>query len=439
MKSKLPYSKRGISNTIIALIALIIVVIVVAAVYVVTLPPPTPPKPQHAQVSLTIWHTYAPGSAELTAFNQTIAAFEAAYPYITLNVEMHPFSSAQADFVTASLANKAPDVLRESHDWTGALVAQGFLAPIDPYVNATFLSNYFPVAVSDYQYNGKTWGLPENINFLALVYNKALVPTPPATTDDLIRIAQNITVKDSTGKITTAGIVFPVEMYWFGGFLTGFGGSVFDSAHKPTMNSTAAVNAVNFINDLIAKYQVMPVGSTGDVMSNLFNSGHAGMIIDGPWDIGNWKKAGINYGIAPLPTVTATGMPMAPFIGSQGWVIASGKNANVTEAAFLFIAFVTNFDAQKRMVQTAGDLPANQLLAQDSSVTGNPDAVGYLAQAARGSQFPNFPQMGAVWGPVDTAFSSCVVSDLTKTPAMTPRDALNKAEKDILTALGTLG
>lgn len=476
--------RKGVSTAITAIIIAILVVAAGAAVYFYTTSTVTPSTTTNVQtsittktnvstqtsvstktvapppqpVTITVWATYAPSSSansEFGAFNKSLTAFKAAYPYITVNLQTHPFGSAQADFVVASLANQAPDVLRGANDWTGALVAEGFLTTIDQFTNSTFLGQYFPASIQDYQFRGHTYGLPENINHLALIYNKALVPNPPTTTDQLIQMAQSITKVDSTCKITTAGIAFNAAGgfgggYWWWPFLNGFGGSVF-SATKPTqpaINSTAAVASVVWLNSLVTAPNphtncngVMPPGADYTTADALFISGHAGMLINGPWDISNiMANKSLNFGVAALPTVSSTGLPLAPFIGSQGWMIASGKPAAETAAAFKFIAWMTNFNSQKNMVTMAGDLPAIKALANDPSVTGNPSALGFLAQAANGSPAVNIPEMGVVYadigGPLGTAQPASAASIITAAQIQT---ALNTAETAMLRAIGSIG
>jgi maltose-binding protein MalE len=174
-------------------------------------------------------------------------------------------------------------------------------------------------------------------------------------------------------------------------------------------------------------------------MTNMFASGHAAMIIDGPWDEGTYNTAGVNYGVAPLPTVSSTGLPMAPLIGSQGWVIASGKPAAETAAAFKFIAWFTNEQHQQDEFTQAGDLPSNQNLAQTSTITSNPLAAGYLAQAATSSPAPNTPAMGAVYSVIGTPLSAVQPtsqSDIITASAI--ESALNSAEASILRIIGSL-
>lgn len=455
--------RRGISNAVVAIVIVILVVVVGAGVYAYTASTVkgttttviSTATSTETPVTITVWETYAPSTSvnsEFGAFNKSLAAFETAYPWITVDVQTHPFSSEQSDFTTASLANQAPDVIRVSNDWTGAFVAEGFLQPINSFVNSTFLSQYFNASIADYQYGGHLWGLPENINGIGLIYNKALVPTPPTTTDQLVSDAQSITKYSSSCQITTAGIVmanaggFESGYEWWP-FLAGFGGSVFNASNptQPVINSSAAVASVEFLDGLVTN----PNGSTGcngvmppsfDSTSalNMFTSGNAGMLIDGPWDLGPINSSGISYGVTALPTVSSTGLSLAPFLGSQGWEIASGKSAAVTQASFDFIAFITNYNSQKNLVSLSGDLPANAALASDTSVFTYSGDVGFLTQAASSSPAVNIPEMGIVYsdlgGPLGLAEPSTSTSPVT---AATIQTQLNSAEAACIRDIGS--
>jgi arabinogalactan oligomer/maltooligosaccharide transport system substrate-binding protein len=462
--------RRGISTTIVAVIVVILVVAVGAGVYYYTVSTVTPSTSTSistsvstsvrtsvstvtaphtfAPVTITVWEQYAPSSSsnsEFGAFNKSLTAFETQYPYITVNLQTHPDSAIRSDFITASLAGQAPDIMRGPSDQTGALVAGGFLAPIDAYVNSTFLSQYFPAAVSDFQFQGHTWGLAENTNFLALIYNKALVPTPPTTTDQLISMAQAITKTDATGKITTAGIAFNYAGglgggYWWWPFLNGFGGSVFAPGNPkaPTINSSEAVASVEFVNSLVTQYKVMPAAADYGTSETLFTSGHAGMTINGPWDTTYATNKSISYGVAALPTVTSTGKTLAPFVGAQGWWIASAKPAGETDAAFKFIAWMTNFQSQKSMAQATSDLPSNKALAQDPLIANDPIRAGFLAQAASGAQAVNTPEMSVVYSNIGGFLSAAEPSSSSSTvTAAQIQSQLDQAEAAIIRAIGS--
>jgi arabinogalactan oligomer/maltooligosaccharide transport system substrate-binding protein len=475
--------RSGISTTVTAVIIIILVVAVGAGVYYYTastVPGSTTTAtsisigtttsistvtktPTQSPVTITVWETYAPSSSkasEFGAFNESLTAFKAAYPWITVNVQTHPFGSEQADFTTSSLANQAPDVIRVSNDWTGALVAEGFLTPVDQFANSTFFSQYFPASIADYQFRGHTWGLPENINGLALFYNKNLVKTLPTTTTQWVSMAQSLTKYDSSCKITQAGIVFNFAGgigggYWWWPFLQGFGGTVFDPTNpaKPTVNSSAAVASVAFLDSLATDvnpdssagcHGVMPAATGYGDADTLFQAGNAAFLINGPWDESavnaSLTKLSIPFGVAALPTVASTGKPLAPFIGSQGWEIASGKSAAETLASWQFISFITNYNSQKNLATLSGDLPSNAALAKDPAITANPYTVGFLAQAATSSPAVNTPEMGIVYSNIGTYLGNAEpTSNTSPVTQATIQAQLTQAEKVIIAAIGSAG
>ena len=455
--------RRGISTAITAVIIVILVVAVGAGVYLVTTSTATGKtttatvttgtSTTQTPVTITVWETYAASSSvnsEFGAFNKSLAAFEAAYPYIHVNVETQPFGSIVSAFTTASLANSAPDVVRLANDQVGGMVAAGFLTPINQFANTSFFNLYTTASMKDFQYGpaGLYWGLPENVNGLALYYNKALVPTPPTTTDQMISMAQAITKTDSSGKITTAGIVFNAAggfggAYWWWPFLGGFGGSVFNSTNpnQPLLNSTAALNSVEFLNSLVTQYKVMPPGVDYGTADTLFVSGHAGMIINGPWDLSTYKaNSSLSFGVAPLPTVSSTGQSLAPFLGAQGYAIASGKPIAEQVASWKFISFITNFNSQKNMLTLAGDDPCLVALENDPAVTGNAYVQGFLAQYANDVPAVNTPQMAVVYadigGPLGTAQPTSASTPITAQQIQT---ALNTVESNCIRDIGSLG
>ena len=452
--------RRGISTAIVALVIVILVIAAGAVVYFITassvkgststttITATSTQKP----VTITVWETYAASSSvnsEFGAFNKSLAAFEAEYPYITVNVETQPFGSIVSAFTTASLAGKAPDVVRLANDQIGGMVAAGFLTPVNQLGNASFFNEYTPASMKDFQYGpaGLYWGLPENVNGLALYYNKALVPNPPTTTDQLISMAQAITKTDGTGKITTAGIVFNAAGgfgggYWWWPFLTGFGGSVFNSSNpnQPLLNSSAAVSSVEFLNSLVTQYKVMPPGVDYGTADTLFVSGHAGMIINGPWDLSTYEgNSSLSFGVAPLPKVGSTGLPLAPFLGAQGYAIASGKSVAEQEASWKFISFITDYNSQKNMLTLAGDDPCLVALETDPAVTGNPYVQGFLAQYANDIPAVNTPQMAVVYADLSPLATAQPTSASTAITTAQIQTALDSVESNCLRDIGSLG
>jgi len=202
------------------------------------------------------------------------------------------------------------------------------------------------------------------------------------------------------------------------------------------------VASVEFLNSLVTQYKVTPPTLGYGTADSMFISGNAGMMINGPWDYANYltSNKSLNFGVAPLPTVSSTGLPLSPFLGAQGWSIASGKSTAETQASWDFITFITNYNSQMNLVTLAGDLPSNAALASSSVVTGNPALAGFIAQAATSIPAVNSPEMSVVYADIGTPLGGVQPTTATQTITQAQiQAALNTAEADCQRDIGSLG
>src|SRR5207302_992263 len=160
-----------------------------------------------------------------------------------------------------------------------------------------------------------------------LFYNRALVREPPATLDDLVAKAKEVT----RGGVW--GLAYPVsDPYFHAGFLTGFGGRIFEEpGHRAVLDSPQAVAALEFVRKLALEDRVIPEEPNSVLVTSLFNQGKAAMVINGPWFIGEIAK-GIEFGVAPLPVNGVH--PMRPFLSVEA-ALVSGR-AREPEGARVF-------------------------------------------------------------------------------------------------------
>ncbi|HET6261693.1 MAG TPA: extracellular solute-binding protein, partial [Chloroflexia bacterium] len=101
---------------------------------------------------------------------------------IPVNVQVLEFGAIRDDLKTAGPAGEGPDIIVGAHDWLGELVTNGLVEPLDL---ADKVNNLDPVAVQAFTYEGKLYALPYGLEAIALLYNKDLVPTPPATWEEV--------------------------------------------------------------------------------------------------------------------------------------------------------------------------------------------------------------------------------------------------------------
>ncbi len=370
-------------------------------------------------VTITVWDTYGP--PEDQAFNVTLASFTQAYPCIKVQVT-RGVGIATANFVSAAKAGQAPNVYRDTSDDAGKLFAGGLLLNISKYINpADINAAYIPVAVKNFMLGSSIYGLPDNVNYIVMYYNKKFlndtltqkmfgVGVDQLNTNQLLQLCQYI---NSTYKVWCVAYGAGQEWgYRFAAWFAGFGGRIFDERGMPQLNSSAMVKAMEFWYNMTYVWNYNAPGVTPSLEQQLFTQNMTAIIFDGPWDLKIYQKAlGPNLGAAPLPTISMTGMRAAPLIGSTGWVIASPQASGASQqqiyASLAFIAYVTSKDAEMNLWNFAGDLPA-QKQAYDTVMTllssgglqpayMNDVYKGILEQAQYGQKFPNVPQMGFYW------------------------------------------
>jgi len=147
-------------------------------------------------VTITVADSYS--TSENAAFNASLAAFEQEYPWIHVEVQ-YGASVGTSDIIKEAQARNAPIIIRDSSDSAGALFAAGILVNLSQYLPPSYFSQFNPTAVEDWTLNGAVYGLPDNINYIVMFYNKEFVTAPPNTTDQLIQIAEQVNKTTASG------------------------------------------------------------------------------------------------------------------------------------------------------------------------------------------------------------------------------------------------
>jgi len=144
--------------------------------------------------------------------------------------------------------------------------------------------------------------------------------------------------------------------------------------------------------------------------------------MNGPWSFQPYKDAGINIGVAALPTLP-NGDHVKTFMGVKGWhVSAYSKNQ---EWAVKFLEFITNDENAKYRFEQTAEVPTNVALLEDPAITENEGAKAVAEQSQYALPMPNIPEMGQVWDPMAKSLQT-VVTGKTE-----PKAALDSAVEQI--------
>lgn len=379
-----------------------------------------------AQTEIVVWHAYRGG--EKAAFEKVVNNFNASQKKIKVSPLAVPYD-AFADKITAAVPRgKGPDVFIYAQDRLGGWVAAGnTIEPIDFYLDKATTGRYIPSTMQAMTYRKTTYGLPLNYKVMTMIYNKALVKTPPKTTGELVKLAKSLT-NASAGRFGLA--YWYSNWYYHAPLFNGFGGGVFDAAGKPIVNNAGNVKSVDLLLKWANKDKILPAEPSTALITSLFNEGKAAIVFSGPWFLEEVSPK-IQVGLAPLPTIDeAGGKPMKPWITVEGVYIAAPSKHK--DESYEFAKYLTDVAATKILALEGSQSPANRLVYNDAQVAANPVLKAFRTQVDNAVPMPNVPEMTMMWSPVTTAMNAIVQN------ASTPKAAFDKAQKDVQEAISRL-
>lgn len=300
-------------------------------------------------------------------------------------------------FQQAAANGQGPDIFIWAHDRFGEWAAGGLIAPVDP--SDAVKANTFDFAWDAVTSDGKIWGYPIAVEAVGLIYNKDLVPTPPTTFEEI-------------ADLKIDGVEFPImwdynNTYFSFPLLMAGGGYAFekkDGAYDATTTGVANAGSIagaSMIKSLIDG-GVMPKGADYGVMDAAINKGETAMVINGPWAWSNLQTSGINFGVAPIPSVD--GKPSKSFVGVLAATVnAASPNKDIAKE------FIESYMLSDDGLKTVNDdvpLGAVTSISFAKQVEADANIAATLANAQTGVPMPSIPAMGKFWAAMEPALRS---------------------------------
>jgi len=316
-----------------------------------------------ATISYSIW-----GDPQEIKNQQAIVdAFHAANPKITVNVTVSDWEPYWDKLQTSIAGGDAPDVFAMDGPLFPDYQSRDVLLDLKPFIDRDHydLTQLADQAVADFTTPDGQFGLPRDLNVVALYYNKKMfdaagIAYPDETWDwaKLADVAKKLTIRDASGKTTQWGFyteTTDMENYW-SELVWQNGGDIISADHtKSLVGSDQATGGIQVLQDLIWKDKVMPDASITDALGDAFEQGQAAMESNGSWLVATHQAAGLDFGIAPLPKGPAG---QATSINPTGAVVSKGtKNP---DAAWEFVKYLASPAAQTKLMELKASLPANK-------------------------------------------------------------------------------
>lgn len=377
---------------------------------------------------IVIWEQKDPEEQILLA--KHIEKFKAAHPGIAITTAHFETDQLHSQFQTAALAGGGPQLVYGPSDKIGPYSVMNLIRPLEGIFDRSFFDAFEPSSVPSL--GGHIYAVPDQIgNHLMLIYNKALVRKAPATSDEwLAMCAANTIDRNKDGVPDQYGLVFNyMEPFWLVPFVGGFGGWVMDDSAKPTLDTPAMAKALAFLADLRNRFKVVPKECNYELSDTMFKMGQAAFLINGPWSLKGYLKAGVDIGVAPLPIINESGLRPTPMVSSKGYSISVNVKDSEMPLVKELLTYLTSEEVQRDIVSELMILPSRRALESDTLLMASELLRGSLEQARYGRPMPVVPEMRAVWDAIRPFYQSVLGGEMR--PAEAAAKMQSQAEKKI--------
>jgi multiple sugar transport system substrate-binding protein len=333
-------------------------------------------------------------------------------------------------FDTSDLGNKtllaaqqgnSPDVLIVDNPVVSTLAEAGVLTTTAD--NKLDTSKVDPNLLAAGQSGGKTYGTPIGANTLALYYNKKVLK---AAGVDIASVKDWSSLTAALAKVKQAGkkgITFSAIGTEEGSFqfLPWFWGS---GAKLTQLDSAQGVSALTLWKDWL-KQGYAPnsvLNNTQTTSWQEFATGDYAFSENGTWQLGNAKKAGLDYGVLPIPG--ASGGDAAAPTGGEFVTVPVQKDTGRYATSQKLATCLTSGD-NLYTTDTTLSYVAPTSEVQDKQVAASPELKPWVA-AVKSAKGRTSDDLGTKYPKISEQMWKAVQSALSGSKS--PKDALSEAQ-----------
>ncbi len=377
---------------------------------------------------------------------------------LTLIQDDKDWGEYKNEFVLASEANEAPDIILSGHEDIGAWAPAGSIIPLDDMIadHAEF-SDIVPKLWESQKWGGKTWGVPQDAEARPIFFSKLLLSDLGWTDEEIDSLPQRVidgeftfadlvaTAQQAVDEgVVEAGHGFyhrtgngPDWLIWY----YGEGGQVLDENGQLVFDRAAAEAALELISSFPANNLTRSdiIGLDGNILNTDVASAESVLFYQGgSWNWANWARNFVadrggndylleNMSMMLFPTMNEEVGPITLTHPLSYMISSSSEHPDV---AMALIAAVTTPEANNRhaidsfhlgilntQIETA-DYADNQAISQ----------AHYMLDHT--SSIPNNPG----WTAWSNAWWLAIQAD--QSGASTPAEAVELAVTQLTTELG---
>lgn len=317
--------------------------------------------------------------ADLDKMQALVDEFNDSQDEINVEFTSLQWSEIFTKFLADYQAGSSPDVIAMHTFEMGQFVDMGVLDAEQVAGMGLDEAEYEKTAWDGCFYDDVMYGVPIDLNMHALYYNKDMfeaagIAEAPKTGEEWIEAARKLTV-DENGKNATEDGFDKEHIKQYGlGFLQNhhtfyqYYSMLNQQDYNPftndmtelSMDEEKSTKALQFIEDLIYEYNVVPVGEKSPIDD--FKAGTVAMIIDGNWQLSGLSEVSFDWDTAEYPQIFDQ---QAVWGAAELLAFPLSKNADAEKqaAAQTFVKWLSENSAEWAL---SGQIPAN-LKAQEEA------------------------------------------------------------------------
>ncbi|WP_440063614.1 extracellular solute-binding protein [Streptosporangium sp. OZ121] len=349
------------------------------------------------KVTFEFWNL-ATADPMKTFWANAIKEYQTAHPNVTIKNISIENDSYKPKLATLTQSGKAPDLYST---WGGGVLKQHIEAGLVKDLSSEagdVIDTITPAALSAYQFDGKTYGLPIDIGMVGFWYNKALfkkagITTPPATWTEYLDAVKKLKASGTTPIALAGKAKWPGHYYW--AYLAMRVAGLDALKQAGTTNDFTGPDFVAAGQKLKELVDLQPFQkgflgadySTPDGQSANVSNGKAAMELMGQWapsvqkDSG--KGLGDDLGFFPFPAVEGGKGAAGDAFGGGGGLAVS---VNAPPAALDFLKFALKPENHSKAVKAGGVLPVLKTGEEDAVTDPHIKTVSETLAAASGFQ-----------------------------------------------------
>jgi len=313
---------------------------------------------------------------------------------LDLNLDVMPIDDIRVEITKAESDGATPDLFAGRHWWTGQLVEDNLIVPvelwsIEPQI-ITSLDHAF-------EYQGLSYGLPYSAESLILYRNTDMVPDAPESFDQMTKYcaANSLEMCLAMPGGNQQGDAYHHYPFVsaFGGYAIGYSPVTGFNGHDFGLGSESTIQGLEYLKAMVESGTIAPLDY--EQAKAGFVDAKAPFYLTGPWEHESVTGSGVPFAVSVIPPIGD--QPAQPFVEAEG-LFVSARSQQKLEAVSLLLDHLASEPAMEAVLAASPRATPWASLASRADAS---ELQTVLNEAvANAALVPNLAGIDALWQPL---------------------------------------